>query len=201
MPASASSFRRAVPSERRSTIAGTTNNSGIGVLNNYFQSNVTLNFAQPLLKNFGRETTELNISVARFNKEGSLEQFKARLMSIISQVKTQYYQLYSARENLEVKKDLPRAGGNHSEQHPGPGQGGGAAGDGNPERRIRCGHPAEEPDRRGACPEGPGRSAADSSCRLQEVDRYRPDRYAVPGIHSRSTRPRRSGVPLPSAPT
>ncbi len=80
------------------------NNFGIGNINNYFQSNVTLNFFQPLLKNFGRETTELNISVAQFNKEGSLEQFKARLLDIISQVRTQYFQLYNARENLEVKK-------------------------------------------------------------------------------------------------
>ncbi|HEY6874114.1 MAG TPA: TolC family protein [Geobacteraceae bacterium] len=75
-----------------------------GAINNYFQSNVTLSFSQPLLKNFGRENTELAINVARFSKEGSLEQFKSRLLDIISQVKTQYYQLYSLRENLEVKK-------------------------------------------------------------------------------------------------
>ena len=81
-----------------------TNNSGAGILNDYFQSNVTLSFSQPLLQNFGREPTELNISVARFSKEGSLEQFKTKLMSIISQVRTQYYLLYSARENLKVKK-------------------------------------------------------------------------------------------------
>jgi outer membrane protein TolC len=80
------------------------NNFGVGAINNYFQSDVTLNFSQPLLKGFGRETTELNISVARFNKEGALEQFKARLLDIISQVETQYYQLYFLRENLEVKK-------------------------------------------------------------------------------------------------
>jgi outer membrane protein TolC len=81
-----------------------TNNSGVGILNDYFQSNVTLSLNQPLLQNFGRETTELNISVARFNKEGSLEQFKTKLMSIVSQVRTQYYLLYSARENLTVKR-------------------------------------------------------------------------------------------------
>lgn len=81
-----------------------TNNSGVGILDDYFQSNVTLNFSQPLLKNFGREVTEINISVARLGKEGSLEQFKNKLMNIISQVRTQYYLLYSARENLKVKK-------------------------------------------------------------------------------------------------
>ncbi len=80
------------------------NNSGVGVLDDYFQSNLTLNFSQPLLQNFGREVTEFNISVARLSKEGSLEQFKTKLMNIISQVRTQYYLLYSARENLRVKK-------------------------------------------------------------------------------------------------
>lgn len=71
---------------------------------NYFQSNVTFNYIQPLLKNFGREATELTINVAKFNREGSLEQFTTSLSAIISQVKTQYYLLYSLRENLEVKK-------------------------------------------------------------------------------------------------
>ncbi len=75
-----------------------------GILSDYFQSNVTVTFAQPLLKNFGRETTELNINVARFNKEGALEQFRAKLLDVISQVKTQYNLLYSLRENLEVKR-------------------------------------------------------------------------------------------------
>ena len=79
------------------------NNAGVGIINDYFQSNITLKFTQPLLQSFGREVTEINISVARLSKEGSLEQFKTKLMGIISQVRTQYYQLYSARENLNVK--------------------------------------------------------------------------------------------------
>ena len=80
------------------------NNSGIGITNDYFQSNLALTFSQPLLQGFGREVTEINISVARLNKEGSLDQFKTKLMNIISQVRTQYSLLYSARENLTVKK-------------------------------------------------------------------------------------------------
>jgi outer membrane protein TolC len=71
---------------------------------NYFQTNAALNYTQPLLKNFGKETTELAINVARFSKEGALEQFKTNLVTIIAQLKTQYHQLYSLRENLEVKK-------------------------------------------------------------------------------------------------
>jgi outer membrane protein len=80
------------------------NNFTRGSINKYYESDVTLSLVQPLLKNFGRESTELNIDVARFNREGALEQFRTRLMDIISQVQTQYHLLYSARENLEVKR-------------------------------------------------------------------------------------------------
>jgi outer membrane protein len=73
-------------------------------LNYYFQSDLTMTFTQPLLKSFGRENTEININVARFSREGALEQFKAKLLDTISLVKSQYYQLYSLRENLEVKR-------------------------------------------------------------------------------------------------
>lgn len=83
--------------------SGSTGASGV-FINNYFQSQLTFNFTQPLLKNFGRETTELTINVAKFSREGALEQFRFKLQDIISQVKSQYNQLYSLRKNLEVKK-------------------------------------------------------------------------------------------------
>ncbi len=83
----------------------TSNNSDpTKFLNDYYQSNLTLSFTQPLLKNFGRDATELNINVAKYGKVGALEQFKAKLTDIVSQVRTQYSLLYSLRENLEVKK-------------------------------------------------------------------------------------------------
>ncbi len=75
-----------------------------GFLSDYWQSQLALTFTQPLLKNFGREVTELNIQVAKYNKEGSLEQFKSKLIDTTAQVRIQYHQLYSLRENLEVKR-------------------------------------------------------------------------------------------------
>src|SRR6185369_6139592 len=57
-----------------------------------------------LLKNFGQETTELNISVARYNKEGSLERYSAKLNDTVAQVRNDYFKLYSLREQLEVKR-------------------------------------------------------------------------------------------------
>lgn len=89
------------------TVAGEFNNSwndnNFGV-REFFQSDLTLRYTQPLLKNFGRETAELNINVARFAREGTLEQFRSRLLDTVSQVKSQYNQLHSLRKNLEVRK-------------------------------------------------------------------------------------------------
>ena len=73
-------------------------------LHDYWQSALTLSVAQPLLKNFGREATEINISVARFAREGSLEQFKQKLIDVIAQVRTAYFTLYNLRQELVVQK-------------------------------------------------------------------------------------------------
>lgn len=83
-----------------------TNNSDSsrGFMNKYWQSDLTLTLSQPLLQNFGQDATELNINVARYAKEGALEQFKNKLVDVVSQVRNQYFQLHSLRENLEVKK-------------------------------------------------------------------------------------------------
>jgi outer membrane protein len=91
------------------TIGLTFNNSWLrnefsATSSEYFQNSLTVNISQPLLKNFGRETTELNISLARYNKDASLEQFRTKLTSVITQVRTEYFRLYSLREDLEVKK-------------------------------------------------------------------------------------------------
>jgi outer membrane protein TolC len=69
-----------------------------------FQNTLSVNVSQPLLKNFGRDTTELNISLAKYNKDASLDQFRTRLTAVIAQVRSEYFKLYSLREDLEVKK-------------------------------------------------------------------------------------------------
>jgi len=73
-------------------------------LNEYWTSDVSLNFSQPLLKNFGREPTELGIMVAMGNKEGSTERFKTKLLDTVARVRNEYYRLYLLREELEVKR-------------------------------------------------------------------------------------------------
>ena len=59
---------------------------------------------QPLLKNVGREATEIAINISRYSKFASLEHFNSRLLSTVAQVRTEYYKLYSLREDRNVKK-------------------------------------------------------------------------------------------------
>lgn len=73
-------------------------------LREYWNSDLTLSLSQPLLKNFGREPTELGIMVARTAKDGSLERFKTRLLDTVARVRIEYNRLYSLREELEVKR-------------------------------------------------------------------------------------------------
>ena len=73
-------------------------------LDSYFSNIATATYTQPLLKNFGREATELNITLAAYAKEASLDQFLTRLTGTIAQVRTEYFNLYYLREDLEVKK-------------------------------------------------------------------------------------------------
>lgn len=73
-------------------------------LSSYWQSNLGITLNQPLLKKFGREATELLIDSARLGKDASLEKLNSKLVATIAQVRTEYYKLYSLREELTVKK-------------------------------------------------------------------------------------------------
>ena len=69
-----------------------------------WQSGLGVSISQPLLKNVGREATEIAINLSRHSKFASLEHFNSRLLSTVAQVRTEYYRLYSLREDRNVKK-------------------------------------------------------------------------------------------------
>lgn len=73
--------------------AGTGWKSGLGV-----------SISQPLLKNIGRDSTEISINLSRLSKFASLEKFNAKLLATVAQVRTEYFKLHSLREEYEVKK-------------------------------------------------------------------------------------------------
>jgi len=70
----------------------------------YWQSQLGVTLSQPLLKNFGREATDVNITISRLSKYASIEHLHTRLINTVAQVRTEYYNLYSLREQLEVRK-------------------------------------------------------------------------------------------------
>ena len=69
-----------------------------------WQTGLGVSLTQPLLKNVGREATEIAIHTARSAKFSSLEHFNSRLLNTVAQVRTEYFKLHSLREELDVKK-------------------------------------------------------------------------------------------------
>jgi outer membrane protein len=63
-----------------------------------WQSVAGVTISQPLLKNFGRETTELNISLAANAYQGSLEQYRFYITDTVLLVITSYNHLYILRQ-------------------------------------------------------------------------------------------------------
>ncbi|MEI6206222.1 MAG: TolC family protein [Desulfuromonadales bacterium] len=74
------------------------------VMPNYWQTGLGASISQPLLKNAGREATEIAINVSRLSKFASLEHFNSKLLGTVAQVRNEYFKLYSLREESEVKK-------------------------------------------------------------------------------------------------
>lgn len=69
-----------------------------------WQTGLGASISQPLLKNAGREATEIAITLSRSSKFASLERFNAVLLSTVAKVRTEYYKLHSLREERDVKK-------------------------------------------------------------------------------------------------
>jgi outer membrane protein TolC len=78
--------------------------NAINMLSNYWESSLGVTVTQPLLKNFGRENTDININISRFSKFASLEHFNTLLLNTVTQVRNEYFKLYSLREQLQVAK-------------------------------------------------------------------------------------------------
>jgi len=82
----------------------TNSTTGTTALGSYWTSSLGLTLSQPLLKNFGRDTTELNIKVAEVAKGTSLSQLKSRILTTVAQVRSEYFRLAGFRQDLESRK-------------------------------------------------------------------------------------------------
>ena len=86
------------------TVGATVNSTWTGNSTDFYTDGVNLTLSQPLLKNFGREVTELTINVSRVGKEGAIERFKTKLSDTVAQVRNDYFKLYNLREILAVRR-------------------------------------------------------------------------------------------------
>ncbi len=74
-----------------------------GVPTKNWQSAAGISISQPLLKNAGKETTELNITLAATTRKDSLERFRMYVTETVIAVITSYNRLYSLRQTLETR--------------------------------------------------------------------------------------------------
>ncbi len=87
-----------------------TNNS-FATVNPALTAGLSLQISQPLLRNFGRVPTELNIETARNTRDASYQTFVRSVQVVVNAVEQSYWDLVYARANLAVKieaRDIAR---------------------------------------------------------------------------------------------
>ena len=79
-------------------------NSIFSTFNPSFNSNFNLNLSQPLLRNFSIDSNRYQIRVAKKNHEISDVQFRQTVVNTVANVKSDYYDLIYALDNLEAQR-------------------------------------------------------------------------------------------------
>ena len=87
------------------TVDRTSQNSSFFFVNPAYTSGLTFSFDQPLLRNFGRDTTTWLIRSARNTRDASYLNFVRSVQGTVNSVELAYWDLVYALRNLEVKKE------------------------------------------------------------------------------------------------
>ena len=83
----------------------TSTNSTFFFVNPSYFSGLTLSFSQPLLRNFGRDTTTWLIRTARNSRDASYQGFVRSVHGTVNGVEQAYWDLVYALRNLEVQRE------------------------------------------------------------------------------------------------
>jgi len=70
----------------------------------YAQPQVSLSLSQPVLRGFGKEITEKDITIAGYAKASSLLQWRSAAISKVADTRDAYFALVKARENLTARR-------------------------------------------------------------------------------------------------
>jgi len=87
---------------RYGTNRNNTDTSFLQVLNPAYLNDLALTLTQPLLKNFGVDVNRTAIKIAQNDREISGDRLRARVMDVVTQVQTQYWDLVFSLEDLKV---------------------------------------------------------------------------------------------------
>ena len=80
-------------------------NSLDSTFNPIYSSSLALFYNQPLLRNLGRRVTERNLTIARTNREISMQDFELQVTDVVQQVIDAYWNLVEAQEQLKVSEE------------------------------------------------------------------------------------------------
>lgn len=83
-------------------------NSRFYNVNPSFSAGLSLSMNQPLLRNFGPTATKWLISIARYTRDASYQQYLRSVQSTVNSVEQAYWDLAYTLQNLEVKKESLR---------------------------------------------------------------------------------------------
>jgi len=102
------SFSQMFQTGTRYTIAYTnfrqSSNNLRNILNPFLSSGLNVTLSQPLMKNFGFLPNRRPILIARNNRDISQYIFAQRLIAVVNQVQTLYWNMVFAREDIKVKQ-------------------------------------------------------------------------------------------------
>jgi outer membrane protein TolC len=79
-------------------------NNQFYTFNPRLRSGLALSFEQPLLRNFGTDTTRTQLVIAKRNREISDEQLRSTVVNTVRSVKNAFWELAYAINNLEAQK-------------------------------------------------------------------------------------------------
>lgn len=83
---------------QRDTLSGDVSNPS------EYNLDLTFTLTQPLLKDFGREVNTADLRIARGRKDMSVEDFRTRVIDVIAEAQSAYWDLVAAIRNLEVSE-------------------------------------------------------------------------------------------------
>ena len=83
----------------------TTTSNTNSFLNPQFPSTLTMNYTQPLLRNFGFDSNRRQIEIAKKNIQLTDAQFKQQAIDVVTQVEQAYWNLVYSLRNLQVQID------------------------------------------------------------------------------------------------